>query len=209
MACCATQNLALNQEIKLVVVGDGAIGKTCMLVTFKTNNFPEEYIPTIFENYLAPISVNGQSYELDLWDTAGQEEFERLRPLSYDNADVFLVCFAINSPPSLDNIKLKWIPELRKHAPHTPFVLVALKADLRKDEEAKEKFRSKTGRDFLRYDDGSGLARDLRASSYHECSAKEHENLDRIFKEAVVAALEYRSSSQIGGGGSQGGCILM
>lgn len=81
---------------KLVIVGDGACGKTCLLIVFSKDQFPEVYVPTVFENYVADIEVDGKHVELALWDTAGQEDYDRLRPLSYPDTDVILMCFSID-----------------------------------------------------------------------------------------------------------------
>merc|ERR1711862_861374 len=89
---------------KLVIVGDGACGKTCLLIVFSKDEFPEVYVPTVFENYVADIEDDGKQVELALWDTAGQEDYDRLRPLSYPDTHVILMCFSIDSPDSLDNI---------------------------------------------------------------------------------------------------------
>ena len=76
--------------MKVVVVGNGACGKTSLLITFVTKAFPEKYIPTVFENYVADFRFPNSSppCELALWDTAGQEDYDRLRPLSYPDTDV-------------------------------------------------------------------------------------------------------------------------
>ena len=64
-------------------------------------------MPTVFENYVADVEVDGKRVELALWDTAGQEDYDRLRPLSYPDSHVILICFAVDSPDSLDNVQEK------------------------------------------------------------------------------------------------------
>ncbi|KAI8874160.1 hypothetical protein GQ42DRAFT_73145, partial [Ramicandelaber brevisporus] len=71
---------------KLVCVGDGACGKTCLLSVFDKERFPVEYVPTVFENSVKFLVVDGVAVELSLWDTAGQEDYDRLRPLSYPDS---------------------------------------------------------------------------------------------------------------------------
>lgn len=91
---------------KFVVVGDGGCGKTCLLISYSQGVFPEKYVPTVFENYITHVEhkQSGKTVELALWDTAGQEEYDRLRPLSYPETDLLFVCFAIDCPNSLENV---------------------------------------------------------------------------------------------------------
>lgn len=76
------------RPLKITIVGDGMVGKTCLLITYTQNEFPEEYIPTVFDNHACNITVDDNEYNLTLWDTAGQEDYERLRPLSYPNVGI-------------------------------------------------------------------------------------------------------------------------
>ena len=102
----------------------GGCGKTCLLIVYAENRFPEvcprqwhfhrvsfnyrqAYIPTVFENYVTQVSYEGKVVELALWDTAGQEEYDRLRPLSYPESDVILIVFSIDFPVSLANVQDK------------------------------------------------------------------------------------------------------
>ena len=69
----------LQGRVNVVVVGDGGCGKTSLLYVFSRDEFPERYLPTVFETSVADIDVNGHNVELQLWDTAGQEVYDRLR----------------------------------------------------------------------------------------------------------------------------------
>ncbi|KAI4574449.1 hypothetical protein MJG53_002399 [Ovis ammon polii x Ovis aries] len=177
------------QTIKCVVVGDGAVGKTCLLISYTTNKFPSEYVPTVFDNYAVTVMIGGEPYTLGLFDTAGQEDYDRLRPLSYPQTDVFLVCFSVVSPSSFENVKEKWVPEITHHCPKTPFLLVGTQIDLRDDPSTIEKL-AKNKQKPITPETAEKLARDLKAVKYVECSALTQKGLKNVFDEAILAALE-------------------
>jgi len=81
--------------------------QTSLLIVFSEGVFPSKYVPTVFEAYVADVGVDGKHVELALWDTAGQEEYDRLRPLSYPDAHVILICFSVADPKTLDNVQDK------------------------------------------------------------------------------------------------------
>lgn len=137
-----------------------------------------------FDNYSASVMVDGKPISLGLWDTAGQEDYDRLRPLSYPQTDVFLICFSIVSPPSFDNVKAKWFPEIEHHAPNVPIILVGTKLDLRDDRNTTDALRSKK-MEPVSYEQALLVAKEIRAHKYLECSALTQRNLKSVFDEAI------------------------
>nr|BAA87881.1 Drac3 [Drosophila melanogaster] len=165
------------RPLKITIVGDGMVGKTCMLITYTRNEFPEEYIPTVFDNHACNIAVDDRDYNLTLWDTAGQEDYERLRPLSYPSTNCFLLCYSISSRTSFENVKSKWWPEIRHFSAHVPVVLVGTKLDLRIPSSEK----------FVTTQEGKKMRKEIHAFNLVECSAKKKQNLQQVFEEAVRA----------------------
>ncbi|CAO3643782.1 unnamed protein product [Cunninghamella blakesleeana] len=173
---------------KLVCVGDGATGKSSLLNVFTKGVFPQIYEPTIFENYVHNITVDDTEVELSLWDTAGQEEFDRLRTLSYENTHVVLLCFSVDNRASLDNILHRWLVEVSDHCPKAKIMLVALKCDLR-DEPTD------SSEEPILYEEGVAMARYISAIRYLECSAKHNRGVREVFDQAARVAIQEHSAN--------------
>ena len=139
---------------------------------------------------------------LTLWDTAGQEDYARLRPLSYPSTDVFLICFSLTSRVSLNNIQHKWIPELlqyqKTHASEsdkTPkYILVGNKADLWNESTASDKITEAEVQKFIK-DSESKLIQ-----GFVKCSAKTGEGVNDAFDYACKVALGLAGKKKKGGG---------
>jgi len=182
---------------KLVIVGDGACGKTCLLIVFSKGTFPEVYVPTVFENYVADVEVDGKKVELALWDTAGQEDYDRLRPLSYPDSHVILICFAVDSPDSLENVQEKWVSEVYHFCPGLPILLIACKKDLRNDSRTIEELK-KNNQSPVTSDKGNSCAEKFGAYKYLECSAKNNDGVNEVFEHATRASLLTKSRKKNG-----------
>ncbi|KAJ1720941.1 RHO4 protein [Coemansia erecta] len=174
------------EQRKIVVVGDGASGKTCLLRTFHDKQFPadDSYIPTVFDVSITDMTYNNRQIELALWDTAGQEDYDRLRIMSYPGAHIVLLCFSVDSIESLENAHEKWMPEIKNHAASAKVLLVALKTDLRTERSAVEHMRRVYQRGLLSREEGEEMARYLRIP-YAECAAKIEVGVGHVFETAI------------------------
>lgn len=189
-------------ERKIVILGDGACGKTSLLNVFTRGYFPEVYEPTVFENYIHDIFVDNKHITLSLWDTAGQEEFDRLRSLSYSDTHTIMLCFSIDSRDSLENVKNKWVGEITDHCEGVNLVLVALKCDLRNNENNVitpnnvQNNRNNSGnKNLISYEEGLSMAKQVGALRYLECSAKQNKGVNEAFTEAARVALTAKNAN--------------
>lgn len=212
------------RSIKCVVIGDGAVGKTSLLISYTTNTFPQDYVPTVFDNYTTTISLkdpnitenssttiasntiethsgptsthsneNLRVFKLNLWDTAGQEEYDRLRPLSYPQTDIFLICFAITEKNSFRNVCDKWLPELKLNSNiennslftnynKLPILLVGTKADL--DGTIPE-----TDSNYISKEEIEKCVNDNGFMGYIECSAMTQVGVREVFEKAIESVV--------------------
>ncbi|EDO36554.1 predicted protein [Nematostella vectensis] len=170
--------------LKLYIVGDGAVGKTALFITAATNTFPTEYIPTAYDASEQDFfNVDGIKYQAVLFDSAGGEDFDRLRPLGYPNTDIFLVCFDIAHRASFENVALRWLPELDHFSPGVPRVLVGNKKDLRPKQDQEDSHSI----DFVSYEEGKEAAQNFKMQ-YIENSALLNENVKEVITTSIRIA---------------------
>merc|ERR1719385_702733 len=169
-----------DEAIKILACGDGAIGKTSLLLFYNEGKFPESYIPTIFENKTIEKTVNigGKEAEvsIDLWDTAGQEEFDKLRTLAYPGTDVFLLCFCVVEPISFKNLAQKWVPEIKHYEPDGLIVLVGTRSHLRAERPEEEQ---------VSLEEIDAYKQKIGAVAYVEVSVKQRKDVDFVFETAI------------------------
>ncbi|CAI4051421.1 hypothetical protein SUVZ_14G1470 [Saccharomyces uvarum] len=223
------------RSIKCVIIGDGAVGKTSLLISYTTNSFPTDYVPTVFDNYSTTIAIptattdsplepgcdnaNGGSlsssnslpsterklFKINLWDTAGQEDYDRLRPLCYPQTDIFLICFSVSEHASFANVTEKWLPELKQTSnienislftklKKYPILLVGTKADLRDDPVTQKKLQE-TNSDFVSQEEIDNVVKEYGFMGYTECSAATQAGVREVFEHAVRYAIYEPESS--------------
>jgi small GTP-binding protein len=121
------------RRVRIVVVGDGVVGKTCLLWAYVEQEKSPDYVPTISHNHVLTVPVNNEQVTLQLWDTAGQEDLTNIRVLSYTGTDIPLVCYSIADRNSFSNVQGKWLLELKNHIKEPRIILVGTKTDLCSD----------------------------------------------------------------------------
>mmetsp|Transcript_13977 Transcript_13977/g.19434 ORF Transcript_13977/g.19434 Transcript_13977/m.19434 type:complete len:189 (-) Transcript_13977:77-643(-) len=188
--------MSQNTPIKVVVIGDSGVGKTCLCSRFSRDSYPADNIP-VLDSCVFPVNINKKLLEINLWDTHGSEDYDRLRPLSYPGTNAVLICFSLVDRNSLDNVIYKWQYETRFYCNYgIPIVLVGTKRDLRLNHLASEA-------NFLpiTFDEGVQKAQQINAASYCEISSLKGEGVKEAFNEAILGVLKTDPS--------KGKCVLM
>ncbi|KAK3090930.1 hypothetical protein FSP39_015813 [Pinctada imbricata] len=168
-------------EIKCCIVGDGGVGKTSMLLSYTTGKMLTNYEPTCFESYVIEVKQGETTKKMFVMDTAGQETYDRLRTLSYYDTDVFIVCFSVDDQDSFDNVRTRWIPEIKEFRPNTPFIMVGTQTDLRHSVVDITDACVSSAR-------GKKAAKKLGAKKYIECSSVDGQGTDYVFEVALKTA---------------------
>ncbi|XP_052093321.1 uncharacterized protein LOC127729524 [Mytilus californianus] len=176
------------KEVCVVVVGDGACGKTSLIEVFKTGEFKKNHIPTCFQTYNSSITVQGIEVQLKVRDTPGQENFADMRSKAYHDADVFIVCFAVDNQDSFSNVNSVWNKELKTNYPEVPRILVGNKIDIRENKKKIEKLQ-KEKKNIINDETASDVKDILGMNDYVSCSAKINTGVADVFKAAATAAI--------------------
>jgi Ras-related C3 botulinum toxin substrate 1 len=181
------------KAIKIVVVGDDSLNdrghsiKTEMLVAYIENK-PPEYVPTVFDNYSANTNVERELLNIGLWDTSRQDDYDRLRPLSYPQTDCFIFIFSVISKASYENIMAKWHPEVQHYCSYAPFIVAGGRIDLRDDSEVIQTLKEH-GRSPITPEEGIRLAQTIGAIAYCEFSAKTFTGIKETIETAALVGI--------------------
>uniref|UniRef100_A0AC34PWD9 Rho GTPase n=1 Tax=Panagrolaimus sp. JU765 TaxID=591449 RepID=A0AC34PWD9_9BILA len=184
---------SLKKNLKIVVVGDGSCGKTSLINAQSGGGFIEEYTPTAFDDYAIEALVNGKTKILTVCDTAGEQEYDSLRPFSYPDADVIIVCYSVERPESIKHIREKWLPEIRRFCPNSPILIVGNKKDIRQESYRRKYSNDENMPPVVPLSEAEELAKEVSLYPLIECSAKTRENIRTVFDTAIQAGLAHRS----------------
>ena len=161
-----------NYLLKFIVIGDSSVGKSNILLRYTQNEFNQEYQSTIGVEFGAKnIKINNKIYRIQIWDTAGQENFRSITRAYYKNSVCALVVYDITKRESFENVQ-SWIQDCRNQSPKTIImILVGNKNDLENERDVS-------------FDEGEQFAKNNNMIFY-ETSAKTGKNVNEIFENTV------------------------
>jgi len=187
MGCCGSKKQSEPEDDlkrKLVVVGDGGVGKTCLIRRYINEEFdeftPQALIPSSLETHTREMTVGGKQFVAVICDTGGQETFKHLRKTSYPNSDILVICFSLDNKESFDNISNAWMPEMKKLCPGVPMILVGNKRDLRDEAQSPK--------GFIKESKGHAVAKKHKMLCYIETSSLDDINVTKVFETAISEA---------------------
>ncbi|CAG7784720.1 unnamed protein product [Allacma fusca] len=168
------------RELNIVVVGDDFCGKSCLIGSYLTNEFSDEYRPNMHETHFTEITLKGKRYNLNIHDIPGSDSYCKVHPCDYPQANCFIVCFAINDENSLKNIQTKWIPEIKHSCPEASFILVGTKSDL----------KNSPSQPVIPLVQCKAQCKSIGVKSFLECSAKTNEGAQKVFETTIKTVLK-------------------
>lgn len=197
-------------KVAVAVVGDTGVGKTCMLLAYLTGRFPSNCPEGSVDwhsefdhltRHPVQVVIGDVEVNITLVDTVGLDEYQKLRAVVCASADVYLVCFDVTKPATLERVRHHWIPEIREYNSVAPFVLVATKCD----ERIAAQIEGRSSRDTVSFSQARSAGQELGAITYCECSARNLTGLKKIFEEAAAAGLK---KAYPDGMDKKNGCVL-
>lgn len=180
-----TEKSVGQKVVPCTIIGDGMVGKTSLALAFANRQPPQEpYVATVFDNYAGNVSVHGEQYTVKIFDSPGQHDYEDVRAFSYRDSEAIVVCYSVADPDSYQNVKDVWIQETRANIKKKkPIVLIGCQSDVRKTKPVCESVTTKQG---------LGLAKDIGADAFLECSSQTLEGVLETFQTVVHLALKNR-----------------
>ncbi|KAK3593164.1 hypothetical protein CHS0354_039648 [Potamilus streckersoni] len=183
----------MTADMKIVqccIVGDGMVGKTCLALNIMHQNYPKDYTATVLEHFSGSIKVSGDEYRLNIYDSAGQHDYESLRACTYKDSEIYVVCYSVVDRESLESVKQFWIPEIKKHMDRKkPIILIGTQTDLRQIPDYDICITVST-------EEGSTLAKEIGAVLFMECTCKNQNSVKRVIESVVSSALKYRKKKK-------------
>ena len=164
-------------DFKMIIIGDTACGKSKLVERFLLNNYEQRQLSTYaLTMYRHTCEIDNKEYKIDLWDTAGQEQYSNLHPSYYFAADCCIMVFDVTRKSTYDNVK-KWYKAMREQCGDIPTILVANKIDL-KPEVTKKKFQFAV----------------KNSLPFYFASAADGTNVVKTFKDILDMTLEYKNN---------------
>ena len=172
-------------RLKTVVVGNDGSGKTSLFHTFARRQFPNDYIPTVFEGYVHSFETPDETIDLAFWDTfrGDGDEYTNIRILSYMDTDVFILCFDVSNVSEFSDVCNYWAPELKEFSSQAPTILVGCKIDLRYSQT-----------ETISWEMGQQMASTIDAITYMEVSSLKMTGLDELFDQVCCVGRKHQKS---------------
>lgn len=182
-------------RFKVVLLGEGRVGKTSILLRYVTGEYSDKQISTVQASYLdRRLTLGDQAVQLSIWDTAGQERFHALGPIYYRDADGALLVYDITDYESFTKVR-KWVRELRQIVGDISIVIAGNKVDLDKNRAVPE-------------DEAVAYAESVGASHVHT-SAKHNKGLDQAFTDLSARMAKRRNKPNLGPGQARRPIVLV